>query len=236
MDKKEYIELAKRLEVEFKDINLLIKALTHRSYINENRKKAHEHNERLEFLGDAVLELAITEYLFKKYQQRPEGDLTSFRSAIVCTDSLAMASRRLDLGKYLRLSHGEAITGGRDKDYILANTFEALLGAVYLEHGYDKCYDFVEKVLVPKIDRIVKLRLDINSKTKFQEVAQARFGKTPSYRVLKELGPDHDRIFTIGVYVGNKKMGTGKGPNKQSAEEIAAKEALDSISKTKDKS
>lgn len=229
MKNEDYIKLANKLNVSFKDIKLLKKALTHRSFLNENRKLAHEHNERLEFLGDAVLELVITDHLFRAYSNRPEGDLTSFRSAIVCTSSLAEASRELDLGKYLRLSHGEALTGGRDKDYILANTFEALLGAIYIEHGYPKCAKFLEKILIPKIKRIVKLRLDINSKTKFQEIAQAKFGRTPNYRVLKETGPHHDRIFKIGVYIGNKRMGVGEGPNKQSAEELAAQEALKQI-------
>jgi len=218
-------ELAKKLKIKFNDIELLQRALTHRSYLNENRS-VDKSNERLEFLGDAVLELIISDFLYRKYPNRPEGDLTSFRSAIVRTESLAEASRELDYGKYLKMAKGEEESGGRDKDYILANTFEAVLGAIYIDQGYDTCQKLVSKVLISKIDNIVKHRLDIDSKTKIQEVAQSKFGKTPTYEVLKEHGPDHNKKFVVGVKIGSKIIGKGRGSSKQKAEEAAATKGL----------
>ena len=223
-------ELAKELNIKFNDISLLERALTHRSYLNENRD-TDKNNERLEFLGDAVLELIISTHLYENYPDRPEGDLTSFRSAIVRTESLAEASRELGYGKYLRLARGEAETGGRDKDYILANTFEAVLGAIYIDQGLDKCKDLVNQVLISKIDNIVKNRLDIDSKTKIQEMAQAKFKLTPEYEVVEENGPDHDKEFIVIVKIGDKIVGKGKGSSKQRAEEDAATEGLKYIQK-----
>jgi ribonuclease-3 len=224
-------DLEKKLGIKFNDISLLKRALTHRSYLNENRD-VEKNNERLEFLGDAVLELIISEHLYTKYPKRPEGDLTSFRSAIVRTESLADASRELEYGKYLYMSKGEEETGGRDKDYILANTFEAVLGAIYLDQGYSKCKDLVNKILISKIPNIVKNRLDIDSKTKIQEIAQAKYKKTPTYSVLKEYGPDHNKKFVVGVKIGNKIIGKGKGDSKQKAEEAAAQKGLKYIKKS----
>jgi ribonuclease-3 len=222
--------LSKKLGVEFNDISLLKRALTHRSYLNENRD-VDKNNERLEFLGDAVLELIVSDFLYKKYPDRPEGELTSFRSAIVRTESLADASRELNYGKYLRMAKGEAESGGRDKDYLLANTFESVLGAIYIDQGYVKCKNLVKRVLIPKIDNIVKNRLDIDSKTKIQELMQEKFKQTPIYEVVNEHGPDHDKEFVVVVKVGKKIIGKGKGSSKQRAEEAAAQEGLKFIQK-----
>ena len=222
--------LSKSLGVKFNDISLLERALTHRSYLNENRD-VDKNNERLEFLGDAVLELIVSDYLYKKYPNRPEGDLTSFRSAIVRTESLADASRELNYGKYLLLAKGEEDSGGRDKDYILANTFEAVLGAIYIDQGYMVCKNLVEKVLITKIDNIVKNRLDIDSKTKIQELVQEKYKQTPVYEVVGEHGPDHDKEFIVVVKVGNKIIGKGKGSSKQRAEEAAAQKGVKFINK-----
>ncbi|OGC37450.1 ribonuclease III, partial [candidate division WS6 bacterium RIFOXYC1_FULL_33_9] len=215
----------KNISLEFKNKELLLLALTHRSYLNEH-KDAVENNERLEFLGDAVLELIISNYLFKQYPDRPEGDLTSFRSALVRTDSLAQTARNLGVGKYLRLSKGEEDTGGREKDYLLANTFEAILGAIYLDQGYDISEKFVYKNLVPKLEEIVANRLDIDSKTKIQEVSQSVYKTTPIYEVIEEKGPDHDKIFTVVVKINGKVIGKGVGGSKQKAEEQAATEGI----------
>jgi len=226
-------ELNAELDLHFKDINLLKTAFTHRSVLNsikhKNSGKSHnalQHNERLEFLGDAVLELIVSEHLFFNYPNHAEGDLTSFRSAIVRTESLAQTARQLGLGKYLVMSRGEDLTGGRDKDYLLANTFEALLGALYVDQGYDACKRFVNKHLTPKIKEIVKHRLDIDAKTKFQELAQAKYRETPTYRLVNASGPDHQRTFTMELLVGKKVFGRGSGSSKQRAEEAAAKEGL----------
>ncbi|HBB64372.1 MAG: ribonuclease III, ribonuclease III [candidate division WS6 bacterium GW2011_GWC1_33_20] len=220
----------KNISLEFKNKELLLLALTHRSYLNEH-KDAVENNERLEFLGDAVLELIISNYLFKQYPDRPEGDLTSFRSALVRTDSLAQTARNLGVGKYLRLSKGEEDTGGREKDYLLANTFEAILGAIYLDQGYDISEKFVYKNLVPKLEEIVANRLDIDSKTKIQEVSQSVYKTTPIYEVIEEKGPDHDKIFTVVVKINGKVIGKGVGGSKQKAEEQAATEGIKYIEK-----
>lgn len=223
-------ELIVSLGIEPKDIKIYEAALTHRSFLNENRKdKSLSHNERLEFLGDAVLELIISEYLFHKYPDRPEGELTSFRAATVKTDTLAEVAKELDYGSYLQMSHGEEATGGRNKDYLLANTFEAILGAIYLDQGYAVCKDFISRILIPRIETIVKNRLDIDAKTKFQEEAQAQFKMTPTYKVLEEIGPDHDKRFVMGVFLGEQEYGKGEGASKQRAEEAAAKEALDKL-------
>jgi ribonuclease III len=215
-------ELEKNIGVTFKNKELLLTALTHRSFINENREVT-EHNERLEFLGDAVLELIVSEFLYQKYPDRPEGDLTSFRSALVRTDSLAECAKTLDYGSFIRLSKGEDDTGGREKDYLLANTFESVLGAIYLDKGYDECKAFLHKTLLEKIVEIVQFRLDIDSKTKIQELAQSVYKSTPTYEVINEEGPDHDKVFTVVVKINDKIVGTGTGSSKQKAEEQAAK-------------
>ena len=223
-------ELAKKLGIKFNDISLLDRALTHRSYLNENRK-IERSNERLEFLGDAVLELIISEHLFLDYPDREEGDLTSFRSALVRTESLADASRELNYGKYLTMAKGEEESGGRDKDYILANTFEAVLGAIYVDQGYNECKKLVDQILISKIEHIVEHRLDIDNKTRIQELTQAKYKLTPIYEVIEEQGPDHDKEFLVVVKIGNKVVGKGKGGSKQKAEEAAALEGLKHIGK-----
>jgi ribonuclease-3 len=223
-------KLLSELGLKVNDISIYERAFTHRSFLNEFKEdQTLLHNERLEFLGDAVLELIVSEFLFKTYPDRPEGELTSFRAATVKTDTLAQTSRELGYGPVLRMSKGEEATGGRDKDYLLANTFEAVLGAVYLDQGYEASEEFVTRVLVHKLDGIVENRLDIDSKTKFQEVAQAKFKLTPTYEVISEVGPDHEKTFTMGVYIGDKEYGRGEGKSKQRAEEEAAEKALKKV-------
>jgi ribonuclease-3 len=219
-------ELENKIGVNFKNQEYLITALTHRSYLNENRDNSSENNERLEFLGDAVLELITSVYLFETYPERPEGELTSFRSAIVRTESLAEASRGLGVGEYLRMSRGEAESGGADKDYLLANTYESILGAIYMDQGYEECKKFVHKTLVPKVENIVENRLDIDSKTKIQEMIQSEYKVTPTYDVIDEEGPDHDKTFTVAVKIEDETIGTGKGSSKQKAEEDAASDGI----------
>lgn len=218
-------EFKKNIAVEFKDNDLLLLALTHRSYVNEHRSVT-QHNERLEFLGDAVLELITSDYLFNTYPDRAEGDLTSFRAALVRTESLAETALNIGVGENIRLSKGEEDTGGRSKSYLLANALEAIIGAIYLDQGYEKAKEFVHTFLIKKIDHIVANRLDIDSKTKIQELAQAKYKVTPFYEVIEEEGPDHDKKFTVVVKINEKEIGKGIGTSKQKAEEEAAKEGV----------
>lgn len=225
-DLKNIEDAQKKLGVEFKDPALLKVALTHRSYLNES-KGITEHNERLEFLGDAVLELITTEYLFSTLPDRAEGELTSFRAALVRTESLAEVSTNLKIGENIFMSKGEEATGGRTRPYILANTFEALLGAMYKDQGYDLPKKFVLENLIPKIDKIIELRLDIDNKSKLQEISQEELKITPVYELAGENGPDHDKTFEMSVLIGEIVFGKGKGANKQEAAQNAAKEALE---------
>lgn len=229
-----YNEIAKKIGVEFKDKRLLKAAFTHRSYLNENRGKGLKNNERLEFLGDAVLELIISSFLFTNYPDKTEGDLTSIRAAIVRTESLAEESRKLDIGQYLRMSKGEEDSGGKKKEYLLANLYEATLGAIYLEHGYKTCEDFVTRTLLKKVDKIVSQKLFIDPKTKIQELMQSKFKITPTYEIIGEDGPDHDKVFTVALLKGDKKLAIGHGHSKQKAEEDAAKNAIEKIEKAKE--
>jgi ribonuclease III len=219
-------ELEKQINIHFNNNNLLTEAITHRSFLNENRDKQSQHNERLEFLGDAVLELLVTKYLYSVYPERPEGDLTSFRSATVRTESLAETALVIDLGSYLQMSKGEEATGGRKRPYILANAFEALIGCIYLDQGLEIVEQFLEKFLFPKIKTIVANRLDIDNKSRLQEVSQEIVNITPVYELLSEIGPDHEKIFEMGVKIGKYTFGVGKGKNKQEAEQNAASVAL----------
>ena len=221
-------EFEKKIGVEFKDKDLLLLALTHRSYVNEH-KDTDSHNERLEFLGDAVLELITSDYLFSTYPERTEGDLTSFRAALVRTESLADTAQEIGVGENIRLSKGEEDTGGRSKNYLLANALEAIIGAIYLDSGYEVARDFVHTHLLKKIDHIVENRLDIDSKTKIQEVTQSKYKVTPSYEVIEEEGPDHDKRFTVVVKINGKEIGKGFGTSKQKAEEDAAKSGIEYI-------
>lgn len=226
-------ELQQKIDIKFKEISLLETALTHRSFLNENQNSNIENNERLEFLGDAVLELIITEYLYHSYKDKPEGELTSFRAATVKTESLAETATSLKLGEYLKLSKGEEMTGGRVKPYLLANTFEAILGAIYLDQGYEIAKNFIEKTLTPKIPHIIKYRLDIDNKSKLQILSQEIFEFTPKYELLSEEGPDHNKIFTMRIVIKNDTYGQGKGKSKQEAEQNAAAEAIKKIEKLK---
>lgn len=226
-------EFCKNTKITIKDLHLLDIALTHRSFINENRHLNLQHNERIEFLGDAVLELIVSEHLYKEFSDHTEGDLTSFRAAIVKTDSLARFAKELNYGKYLQMSHGEMNTGGREKEYLLANAFEAVLGAIYLDQGYETVKEFIARILFPEIKNIVSNRLDIDPKTKFQEIAQNYLKQTPVYKLVNEDGPDHEKIFTMATFAGDVEYGRGTGNSKQRAEENAALEALKNFAKTK---
>lgn len=225
---KDVGEIEKKLGITFKNKDLINRAFTHRSYLNEN-SDIDRHNERLEYLGDAVLEFLVSKFLFHGYPDRAEGELTSFRSAIVKTDALAETARELNYGNFLKMSRGEEKTGGRNKDYLLANTFEAVLGAIYLDQGIRACETFLRRVHFHKIDNIVENRLDIDPKTRFQELSQDLHKVTPSYELLSEKGPDHDKTFTMGAFLGDKEYGRGIGASKQRAEEAAAKKGLAKI-------
>ncbi len=214
-----------KLGFEFNDINLLITALTHRSYINEHKLSATEHNERLEFLGDAVLELVSSDFLYKKYNE-PEGTMTAWRAALVRTESISDAGKALGYEPLVRLSKGEKRGSTRAHDVILADCFEALIGAIYLDQGYSAAQAFIEKHILSKIDQILAEGSWRDSKSYLQELSQKTDGITPVYRVIKEEGPDHDKTFTVGVYVGNNVRGVGIGHSKQEAQTAAAKEGV----------
>jgi ribonuclease-3 len=212
--------------VAFRDRGLLKQAFTHRSYLNENKATGLEHNERLEFLGDAVIELIVTDELYHKYPDKTEGDLTAYRSALVNAITLSKVATKLGVNDHLLLSRGEAKDLGRARQYILANTFEAIVGAMYLDGGYQTAAGFIKKHLMPLIDEVVARRLWIDAKSRFQELAQEKIGVTPSYKTVREAGPDHDKCFTVGVFVGTDEVATGEGRSKQDAEQDAAEQAL----------
>ncbi len=218
-----------KLGVQFDDLNLLVTAFTHRSYVNEHKKTTHAHNERLEFLGDAVLELVVTEFLFANHED-PEGVLTNWRSALVRTESIGAAAARLEFEPLLRLSRGEKRGTARARAQILANAFEAVIGALYLDQGYEQAKRFIEKNLLITFDDILRTGSWMDPKSRLQEVVQSREGHTPQYKVLDETGPDHEKIFTVGVFVGNDLRGRGTGPSKQNAQVAAAENALNKIS------
>ncbi len=226
MDISKYIEFSKvKLGVEFSNIELLITAFTHRSYVNEHRKTVKEHNERLEFLGDAVLELVTTEFLFNNYQE-PEGILTNWRSSLVRTESISAAASRNDFEPLLRLSRGEKRGTDRARAQILANSYEAVIGAIYLDQGYEAASNFIHKTLLVTFDEILQTGSWMDPKSHLQEIVQSKENHTPVYKVLSEDGPDHDKIFTVGVFVGNELKGKGEGPSKQTAQVSAAQSAL----------
>ncbi|MBI5644582.1 ribonuclease III [Candidatus Kaiserbacteria bacterium] len=220
----------------FKDKRLIEQAFTHRSYLNENRSvgrlgregpgRAGEHNERLEFLGDAVLELAVTEFLFAKYPEKPEGELTAYRAALVNTISISDAATKLGMNDYLLLSRGEARDTGRARQIILANAFEALIGAIYLDSGYTRAKEFIAAQLFHKTEDVVAKRLWQDAKSKFQEISQEKEGITPGYQLLDQSGPDHDKVFVVGAFIGGQKIAIGEGRSKQEAEQDAAQKAL----------
>lgn len=214
-----------KLGFEFSNINYLVTALTHRSYVNEHKKSVSEHNERLEFLGDAVLELVVTDYLYRNYAE-PEGILTSWRSSLVRTESIGDAGDKLGYEPLLRMSRGEKNGSPRARQQILANAFEALIGAIYLERGYEDAEKFISEHILSKLESILASGSWRDPKSHLQEVSQRVDGHTPVYKVLSEEGPDHDKVFTLGVYVGDKLMGKGSGSSKQNAQQEAAKAAL----------
>jgi len=228
----DFKKFAEKMKVDFNDIGLLKQACTHRSFLNENKGQkgeSLEHNERLEFLGDAVLELVITSYLYRKYTDKNEGELTSYRSALVNTHSLSRVATALGINEYLLLSKGESRDVGRARAIILADAVEAIIGAIYLDKGYDAAANFISQNLleVIDIDEIVEKKLWLDAKSRFQERAQEETGQTPSYRTMKETGPDHNKMFTLGVFIGDVQVATGTGLSKQEAEQKAAEKALE---------
>lgn len=226
MDTTPYIEFAKdKLGMEFNNIELLVTAFTHRSYVNEHKKTVTTHNERLEFLGDAVLELVVTEYLYGNYPD-PEGILTNWRSALVRTESISSAASRYSFEPLLRLSRGEKRGSDRAREQILANSFEAVVGAIYLDHGYDDAKRFITESVLATFEEILSSGSWMDPKSHLQEVVQSKEGYTPVYKVLEEVGPDHDKMFTVGVFVNNDLRGQGNGPSKQAGQQKAAEAAL----------
>ena len=223
---KDFSLLEKKLGIKFKNKDLLKQAFVHRSYLNENPGLGLEQNERLEFLGDAVLELIITEYLYKKYTEKAEGELTNWRASLVNAKMLALVAEELGFNDFLLLSRGESKEIGKARQYILANTFEAFIGAAYLDSGYEIVEGFIEKYLLVKLPNIIQNKLYKDSKSHFQEEAQEWDGVTPIYKVIKEWGPDHKKKFTVGVFLNENLIAEGEGYSKQEAEEEAAKEAL----------
>jgi len=221
-----YEALESRIKVVFNDKMVLDTAFVHKSYVNEHRNIKSEHNERLEFLGDAVLELVVTDYLYRTYPEKGEGVLTNWRSALVKGRHLAEIAQRLDLGYYLYLSRGEERSGGRKKNYILANTLEALIGAMYMDRGYEIAHAFIDEFIIKELGLILEQGLHIDSKSRFQEICQELLGLTPEYRLIKEEGPDHSKIFTMGAYIGDDLIAEGSGSSKQKAEQQAAAAAI----------
>lgn len=224
---KDFSPFEKKLNLKFKNKDLLIQAFCHRSYLNENPDFYLDHNERLEFLGDAVLELVVTEELYKKYPKKPEGELTNWRAALVNAKQLAEVAKELGFNDFLLLSRGETKETGKARQYILANTFESLIGALYLDRGYKACQDFIKKHLTLKLPEIIEKELFRDAKSRFQEESQERVGITPTYKVLKEWGPDHAKNFVIGVFLDKELVSQGEGSSKQEAEENAAKNGLE---------
>lgn len=224
---KDFDKLEDKLGIKFKNKDFLIQAFVHRSYINEKPDFHLEHNERLEFLGDAVLELVVTEYLYKEYPLQPEGALTNWRAALVNAKMLSEVARELGFNEFLLLSKGESKETGKARYYILANTFEAFIGSVYLDQDYKSVKIFIEKNLIKKLPEIIEKGLYKDAKSLFQEESQERAGITPTYKVLDESGPDHEKQFVIGIFLGDELIARGEGSSKQEAEEEAAKKALE---------
>lgn len=226
MDLTPYITFAReKLGVTYNDISLLVLAFTHRSYVNEHKKTAPEHNERLEFLGDAVLELVVTEHLYANFRE-PEGILTNWRSALVRTESISAAAARYGFAPLLRLSRGEKRGTDRARAQILANSYEAVVGSLYLDQGFEAAKDFITKSILSTFEEILQSGSWMDPKSHLQEMAQSRDGHTPVYKVLQEDGPDHDKTFTVGVFINGELRGQGTGPSKQDGQQKAARAAL----------
>lgn len=223
---QEFINLLKKFEIEINNAEIFQMAFTHRSFLNESKNEDLSSNERLEFLGDSILSFIMSTYLYEKRPNDPEGELTNLRAYIVKTPSLAQVAKKLELGKYLQMSKGEDLTGGRENNSLLANTFEALLGAIYLDQGIEAATRFVHKTLIPEFTEEIIQGAPRDFKSQLQEVVQARFQVSPKYRIISSSGPDHSKTFVVGVFVGEELLGEGTGSNKQSAEELAAKQAL----------
>ena len=224
---RNFPELEKILGIEFKDPDFLVQALVHRSYLNENRDFELAHNERLEFLGDAVLELVVTEHLFEHYLN-PEGELTNWRAALVNAKMCARVGIEIGLEEFLFLSHGESKdTSSKAREYILANAVEAVIGAIYLDQGWDMAKQFITRWIVSKLPEVLEKGLWMDPKSRFQEAAQDIVGVTPTYRVLKEEGPDHAKTFVVGVYLDKQKIAAGEGGSKQEAQVAAAEKAIE---------
>jgi ribonuclease III len=222
----EYDEFLKKIEIQFKNKELFNTVFIHRSYLNEHKSLKLEHNERLEFLGDAVLELAVTRFLFNNYN-KPEGEMTNWRSALVKGESLSTEAKKLGMDGLIKTSRGESKNVGKARDLILANAFEALIGAIYIDQGFEPAATFIEKFICYKIKDIVDNELYYDSKSKFQEMAQEKFGITPIYELVSEVGPDHNKVFTVCAYIGKNKISEGQGSSKQRAQLDAAKNSLE---------
>jgi len=220
-----YDNFENKIEVQFKDKLLLERVFIHRSYLNEHKSLKLEHNERLEFLGDAVLELAVTKFLYDRYN-RPEGEMTNWRSALVKGESLSVESKRLGLDDLIKTSRGESKNTGKARDLILANAFEALIGAIYIDQGFETASKFILKNICYKIDEIIENQLYFDAKSRFQELSQEKYSITPTYETINETGPDHSKTFTVGVFLGKNKIAEGQGTSKQSAQLDAAANAL----------
>ncbi|MDO8513369.1 MAG: ribonuclease III [bacterium] len=223
---KNFSNFEKKIGIKFKNSDLLCQVFVHRSFLNENPSFKLEHNERLEFLGDAVLELITTEYLYKNFPN-PEGELTNWRSALVKGEMLAKVAGDLAMSDYLYLSRGEAKSGGKGRQIIMANALEALIGAIYLDQKMEKAKDFVNRYILGHLPEILELGLHVDAKSRLQELVQEREGFTPNYRVIGESGPDHDKRFIVGVFVNDRMIGEGAGASKQAAEQVAASKALE---------
>lgn len=229
MENKNLKKFENLIGIDFKNKSLLEQAFIHRSYLNEHPNFRLGHNERLEFLGDAVLELIVSKYLYSEFSKKPEGELTSLRSSIVRGAMLAKVAKEINVGDFLFCSKGEEKSGGKARELILANTFEALVGAIYLDQGYNKANEFVSKFLLIHLSEIIEKQLYRDPKSTLQEWSQESKGITPRYSVLEESGPDHDKIFLVGVYIGDELVSKGKGSSKQKAQEDAASNALNVI-------
>lgn len=227
-DGKDFSKLQKTIGQKFKNLDLLKQAMVHRSYLNENPGFELGHNERLEFLGDAVLELVVTDYLYHAFPHANEGDMTNWRASLVNSKSLARVAGTIDLDATLYLSRGEARdANSKARQYIMTNAMEALIGAIYLDRGYKAAEKFITKFVIPQLPTIFEKGLDVDPKSRFQEVSQEKMKITPHYEVLEERGPDHSKWFRIGVYLGRECVATGEGTSKQEAQVNAAQQALD---------
>ena len=224
---KNFDKLEEEIKIKFNNQDLLKQAMVHRSYLNEHRDFKLGHNERLEFLGDAVLEMVVTEYLYNKYDN-PEGELTNWRASLVNANTLSDAAQQIKLENYMYMSRGESKDNNtKARDYIIANAYEALIGAIYLDGGWDSAKQFINEKILTRLDKILENKLYLDPKSNFQEMSQEKYGITPTYKVMEESGPDHDKNFTIGVYLGEELVATGVGTSKQEAQVAAAKTAIE---------